>query len=101
MPQVKSIKSLKEICFHSILENPDFFCKRFSTLEELLEDGENALDSDSVNPINQLRKLSKLSKDFMTFKLFLKISCCTTGGADQYFQGKENLRRILGNKRSD
>jgi hypothetical protein len=55
MPRVKSTKSLKEICFHFILENPDFFCKRFTTLEEL-EDVENALDSDLVNPINQLRK---------------------------------------------
>ncbi len=54
MPRVKSTKSLKEISFHFILKNPEFYCQTF-TIEEM-EDGENALDSDLVNPINQLRK---------------------------------------------
>jgi hypothetical protein len=59
MPQVKSTKSLKELCFHFILENQDFFCKRF-TLQELL-DGTEAMDSDEVNSLIKLRKLKIFS----------------------------------------
>jgi hypothetical protein len=59
MPQVKSTKSLKELCFHFILENQDFL-KNIFTLQEL-ENGTEAMESDEVNSLIKLRKLKIFS----------------------------------------
>jgi hypothetical protein len=56
MPQLKSVKFLTEICMDFILENQDFYCKRYTRDPK---DGVDALDSDepAVNSFDHLRKL--------------------------------------------
>ena len=57
MPQLKSVKILTEICMNFILENQDFYCKRYTPRDPT--DGVDALDSDepAVNSFDHLRKL--------------------------------------------
>ena len=57
MPQVKSVKSLSEICMNFIVEKQKFFSEKLPP--GVLEDCVDALNSDkpAINPFDELRKL--------------------------------------------
>jgi hypothetical protein len=60
MPQVKSVKSLTEICIDFIVESQKFFYEKLPL--GVLEDCADALDSDkpAINPFDELRKLLQI-----------------------------------------
>ena len=57
MPQVKTFKTLSEICIHFIVNNHDSFCDRvlIGELEKIVDDVEKPV----INPFDDSRKLPK------------------------------------------
>ncbi len=65
MPQVKTFKTLSEICIHFIVNNHDSFCDKvlISELEKIVDNVEKSV----INPFDDSRNLPNLFSDFKLF----------------------------------